>query len=63
MNERTTVQVPRPVLRRLQRYGHKGQTYGEILTELLDVAERERFIHEQFRRARDRDHRVRADEL
>lgn len=54
MDERTTVQVPRPVLKRLQKFRRKGQTYGEALSHLMDLAERERYIEEQFRRARDK---------
>jgi len=62
MDNRTTIQIPRSVLDRLQRQGHKGQTYADILNELMDVAERERFIEEQIRRARDTEHRVRANQ-
>lgn len=54
MDERTTVQVPRPVLKRLQKYRRKGQTYGEALTRLMDLADRERYLEEQFTRARDK---------
>lgn len=63
MEKRTTIQVPRSVLERLQRQGHKGQTYADILNGLMDLAERERFVQEQFCRARDRRRHVPAEEV
>ncbi len=61
MEGRTTIQIPRVVLERLQKQGHKGQTYADILNELMDLAERQRFIEEMFRRAQDKEHLVRVD--
>ena len=54
MKDRTTLQVPRPVLKRLQKFGRKGQTYSDTLNRLMDIAERERYIDELLARARDK---------
>ena|SRR5688572_33346863 len=54
MDQRTTVQVPRPVLKRLQKYRRKGETYGDALAHLMDIADRERYIEKQFAIARDK---------
>lgn len=48
------MQVPRPVLKRLQKFGRKGQTYSDTLNRLMDIAERERYIDEQLAKARDK---------
>ena len=56
MKDRTTLQVPRPVLTRLRKFSRKGQTYGDTLNRLMDIAERERYIDEQLARARDKRH-------
>lgn len=45
----TTAKFPRPVLERLRRYGLKGQTYADIVTNVLDRIDRDEFIEEQFR--------------
>lgn len=54
MKDRTSLQVPRPVLKRLQKFGRKGQTYSDTLNRLMDIAERERYIDEQLAKARDK---------
>jgi hypothetical protein len=48
MEERTTLQVPRPLLAKIKKAGHKGQTYAEIITEALEALERQRFLDAQF---------------
>lgn len=48
MEERTTLQVPRPLLAKLKKVGHKGQTYAEVITEALKALERQRFLDAQY---------------
>lgn len=48
-SEVTTAKFPRAVLERLRGYGLKGQTYAEIVSNVLDRIDREEFIEEQFR--------------
>lgn len=63
MGSKTTIQVPEEVRDRLKRFGHKGQTYAEILTALMDQVEYEEFMAEQYRRLEaDRDDFVPLDE-
>ena len=48
MEERTTLQVPRPLLARLRKAGHKGQTYAQVIEEALDALHRQRFLDAQY---------------
>lgn len=48
MDERTTLQVPRPLLARIKKVGHKGQTYAEIIDEALKALQRQRFLDAQY---------------
>lgn len=48
MEERTTLQVPRPLLAKLRKAGTKGQTYAEIITEALGALARQRFLDTQY---------------
>ena len=54
MQERTTVQLPRPVLKRLKAHVRKGETYVDALNRLLDLDDRERYIRRAFEMARDK---------
>jgi hypothetical protein len=44
MEERTSLQVRRPVLRALRRFGLKGETYEQILVRLMKHAEHEKLM-------------------
>ena len=44
MQERTSLQVRKPVLRALRRFGLKGETYEQILVRLMKLAEREKLM-------------------
>lgn len=44
----TTAKFPRPVLDRLKKYGLKGQTYAEIVSNLMERVDSEEFRKEQF---------------
>ncbi len=47
----TTIPVDKDVRDRLQRFGHAGMTYNDILTRLMDEMDREAFVAEMRRRA------------
>ncbi len=49
VHQRTTLQVPRPLLARLKSAGRKGQTYAEVIEEALVALKRQRFFDEQYR--------------
>lgn len=52
MEERTTIQLPRPLVAKLRRARAKGETYADVIGEaLVALAERRAFIKEQVRRA------------
>ena len=50
----TSARFPRPVLDRLKGYGLKGETYADIVSGLMDRVDREEYIREMVRRARDK---------
>jgi hypothetical protein len=54
MTRVTTIQVPPHIRDRLKRFGHKGQTYAEILAALMDRVEYEAFMDEQYSRLEER---------
>lgn len=54
MEERTSLQVRKPVLRALRRFGLKGETYEQILLRLMKHAEHEK-IMERFYAAKSED--------
>ncbi|MGQ0535452.1 MAG: hypothetical protein ACT4PT_05220 [Methanobacteriota archaeon] len=49
MEERTTLQLPRPLLAKIKGAGRKGQTYAQIINEALEALERQRFFDQQYR--------------
>ena len=44
MEDRTSLQVRKPVLRALRRFGLKGETYEQILIRLMKHAEHEKLM-------------------
>ena len=54
VKERTTLQLPRPVLKRLKAHVKKGENYVDVLNRLLDLDDRERYIQAAFATARDK---------
>lgn len=54
MADVTTLQVPRRLRERLKKFGHKGQTYAEILDALMDRVEYEEFMEQQYDRLDER---------
>jgi hypothetical protein len=53
MDQRTTVQVPRPLLAKIKSAGKKGQTYAEVIEEALAALERQRFFDAQYQMFQD----------
>jgi len=54
MGDITSIQVPKTTRDRLRKFGHKGQTWAEILDGLMARVEYEGFMEEQYRRLDDR---------
>jgi hypothetical protein len=54
MEERTSLQVRKPILKALRRFGLKGETYEQILVRLMRHAEHEK-IMERFYAAESED--------
>lgn len=48
MEQRTTLQVPRPLLAKIRKAGKKGQTYAEVIAEALRALARQRQFEEQY---------------
>lgn len=44
----TTIRVPTEVRERLRKYGVRGQSYADILANLMDEVDYERFLREQL---------------
>lgn len=63
MADITSIQLPKSTRDRLRKFGHKGQTWAEILENLMERVEYEEFMEEQYRRLdEDRDGFVPLDE-
>lgn len=63
MADITSIQLPKSTRDRLRKFGHKGQTWAEILENLMERVEYEEFMEEQYRRLdEDRDDFVPLDE-
>lgn len=54
MQARTTVQLPRPILKRLRAHVRAGETYADTLSRLLDLDDRQRYVERAFETARDK---------
>ncbi len=59
----TSIQVPTETRDRLRRFGHKGQTWAEILEGLMARVEYEEFMEEQYRRLGERKKFVSLDDV
>ncbi len=50
MKERTTIQLPRPLVDKLRKARARGETYADVIGEaLVALKDRRRFINEQIR--------------
>ena len=59
----TSIQLPKATRDRLRKFGHKGQTWAEILDSLMERVEYEEFMEEQYRRLDERKDFVPLDEV
>lgn len=48
MEERTTLQLPRPLLAKIKGAGRKGQTYAQVIEEALAALKSQRFFDQQY---------------
>lgn len=48
MSDETMIRVPVTLRDRLRTYGVKGQTYAEILRNLMDEVDHRKFVREQL---------------
>jgi hypothetical protein len=46
----TTIQLPPKVRDRLKGYGLKGQSYADVVVELMNRVDHEEFMERQYRR-------------
>lgn len=63
MGDITSIQLPKATRDRLRRFGHKGQTWAQILERLMERVEYEDFMEEQYRRLGERDDFASLDDL
>lgn len=63
MDQRTTLQVPRPILGQLRRFGMRGQTYAEILQNMMREIRYDEFMDRVYAAERERTHFVALDKL
>lgn len=54
MADITSIQVPKATRDRLRKFGHKGQTWAEILDGLMARVEYEEFMEDQYQRLAER---------
>jgi hypothetical protein len=62
MGDITSIQVPMATRDRLRKFGHKGQTWAEILEGLMGRVEYEEFMEEQYRRLGEREKFISLDD-
>lgn len=62
MGDITSIQVPRATRDRLRRFGLKGQTWADILENLMARVAYEEFMDEQYARLKEREKFVPLDE-
>ena len=48
MEQRTTLQVPKPLLAKIKGAGKKGQTYAQVIEDALRALRQQRFFEEQY---------------
>lgn len=63
MGDITSIQIPKATRDRLRKFGHKGQTWAQILERLMERVEYEDFMEEQYRRLDDREQFVPLDDV
>ena len=53
-NMATTIAISEDNRERLKDYGRKGDTYNEIITNLLHIVDREKYMEEVYSRSREK---------
>lgn len=54
MGDITSIQLPKETRDKLRRFGVKGQTWAEILENLMEKVEYDEFMATQYARLKDR---------
>lgn len=55
MADITSIQLPKATRDKLRKYGAKGQTWGDIIENLMARVEYEAFMDQQYARLAERD--------
>ncbi|WP_199724060.1 hypothetical protein [Methanohalophilus sp. RSK] len=63
INHATTIPTTKAIRDRLKNYGHKGETYSDILTRMMDLIDREKFMDRMYKRLEEKDQFVSIDEM
>jgi uncharacterized FlgJ-related protein len=63
INQATTIPTTKPIRDRLKNYGHKGETYSDILTRMMDSIDREEFMDRMYKRLEEKDQFVSINEI
>ncbi|MFY1111884.1 MAG: DUF7557 family protein [Methanosarcinaceae archaeon] len=63
MSEATTIPLTKDIRDRLKKYGHKGETYNDILKRLMDEVDYESFMERQYKKLEEKEKFVSLDEI
>ncbi len=63
MGEVTTIPIHKQTRDRIKLFGHKGETYDEILNRLLNEIKYEEFMERQYRKLEQKNEFVSLDDL
>jgi hypothetical protein len=59
----TTIPTTKTIRDRLKSYGHKGETYSDILTRMMDLIDKEEFMDRMYKRLEEKDQFVSIEEI
>ena len=63
MSEVTTIPIHKETRERIKLFGHKGETYDEILNRVLSEVEYEEFMERQYKKLAEKSRFVSLDDL
>lgn len=63
INHAATIPTTKAIRNRLENYGHKGETYSDILTRMMDLIDREEFMDRMYKRLEEKDQFVSIDKM
>ena len=63
MAEITTIPVHKQTRDRIKVFGHKGETYDEILNRILDEVSYEEFMERQYERLSEKEKFISLDDI